>query len=85
MEEWIARRIDSPHRRSSRAAARRRAATIYLVMEYIEGQTLAQWMIDHPKPDLETVRGIVEQIAKGLQRLPPPGDAAPGHAAPRTS
>jgi serine/threonine protein kinase len=24
-------------------------------------------MIDNPKPDLETVRGIVEQIAKGLQ------------------
>jgi serine/threonine protein kinase len=24
-------------------------------------------MIDHPKPDLETVRGIVEQIAKGLR------------------
>jgi len=23
-------------------------------------------MIDHPRPDLETVRGIVEQIAKGL-------------------
>ena len=23
-------------------------------------------MIDNPKPDLETVRGIVEQIAKGL-------------------
>jgi len=28
---------------------------------------LAQWMIDNPKPDLETVRGIVEQIAKGLR------------------
>src|ERR1043165_4890188 len=24
-------------------------------------------MIDHPRPDLETVRGIVEQIAKGLR------------------
>ena len=24
-------------------------------------------MIDNPKPDLETVRGIVEQIAKGLR------------------
>ena len=24
-------------------------------------------MIDNPKPDLETVRGIVEQIARGLQ------------------
>jgi serine/threonine protein kinase len=36
-------------------------------MEYIEGQTLTQWMRDNPKPDLETVRGIVEQIAKGLR------------------
>ena len=35
-------------------------------MEFIDGQTLTQWMIDNPKPDLETVRGIVEQIAKGL-------------------
>ena len=35
--------------------------------EFIEGQTLKQWMIDNPKPDLETVRGIVEQIAKGLR------------------
>jgi serine/threonine protein kinase len=37
------------------------------VTEYIDGQTLKQWMIDNPKPDLETVRGIVEQIAKGLR------------------
>ena len=40
---------------------------IYVVTEYVEGQTLAQWMIDHPKPDLPTVRGILDQIAKGLQ------------------
>jgi serine/threonine protein kinase len=26
-------------------------------------------MIDHPRPDLETVRGIVEQIARGLQAM----------------
>jgi serine/threonine protein kinase len=39
------------------------------VAEYIAGQTLAQWMIDHPRPDIETVRGIVEQIAKGLQAM----------------
>ncbi len=36
-------------------------------MEFIDGQTLTQWMIDNPKPDLETIRGIVEQIARGLQ------------------
>jgi serine/threonine protein kinase len=40
---------------------------LYVVTEFIEGQTLAQWMIDNPKPDLVAVRGIVEQIAKGLQ------------------
>ncbi len=40
---------------------------LYVASEYVEGRTLAQWMIDNPRPDVETVRGIVEQIAKGLQ------------------
>ena len=40
---------------------------LYVVTEFIDGQTLTQWMIDNPKPDLETVRGIVEQIARGLR------------------
>ena len=39
----------------------------YLVTEYIEGQTLAQWMLDHPRADVETVRQLVEQVATGLQ------------------
>ncbi len=66
MEEWIARRIDSPHVLKPCPASRPRRY-LYIVTEFVEGQTLAQWMIDHPKPDLETVRGIVEQIAKGLR------------------
>jgi serine/threonine protein kinase len=40
---------------------------LYVAMEFVDGQTLRQWMIDHPRPDLETVRNIVEQIAKGLR------------------
>jgi siroheme synthase len=36
-------------------------------MEYVQGQTLAQWMIDHPRPELSVVRDIVDQIARGLQ------------------
>jgi serine/threonine protein kinase len=40
-----------------------------VVTEYIEGQTLSQWMLDNPKPKLEVVRNIVEQIAKGLRAL----------------
>jgi len=65
MEEWIARRINSAHVLKPCKQTRKRNF-IYIVTEYIEGQTLTQWLIDNPKPDLETVRGIVEQIAKGL-------------------
>jgi serine/threonine protein phosphatase PrpC len=66
MEEWVARRIDSPHVLKPCLPSRKRNF-LYVVTEYIDGQTLTQWMIDNPKPALETVRGIVEQIAKGLR------------------
>ncbi len=68
IEEWIARRIDSPH--VVKAAANDRPRThLYVALEYVEGQTLAQWMIDHPQPDLASVRRIIEQVAQGLQAL----------------
>jgi serine/threonine protein phosphatase PrpC len=66
MEEWIARRIDSAHVLKPCPPTRKRQH-LFVVMEFIEGQTLAQWMIDHPRPALDAVRGIVEQIARGLQ------------------
>jgi serine/threonine protein phosphatase PrpC len=66
MEEWIARRLNSPHVLKSQPHSRKRSH-LYVVTEYVEGQTLAQWMIDHPNPDLATVRDIAEQIAKGLR------------------
>ena len=66
MEEWIARRINSPHVLKPCPPSRRRNY-LYVVTEFIEGQTLAQWMIDNPKPELEVVRDIVEQIARGLR------------------
>ena len=67
MEEWVARRDQTaPHVLKPRAPANAQNF-LYVVTEYVDGQTLAQWMIDNPNPDLETVRGIVEQIAKGLR------------------
>lgn len=66
MEEWIARRLDSAHILRNYPQTRQRNY-LYLVTEFVDGQTLTQWMIDNPKPDLETVRGIVEQIATGLR------------------
>ena len=66
MEEWIARRIDSAHVLKARPPSRKRNF-LYSVGEFVEGATLRQWMIDHPRPDLETVRDLVEQIARGLR------------------
>ncbi len=66
MEEWIARRLNNPHVLKPCVRTRERRF-LYVAMEYIEGQTLAQWMTDNPRPDLEKVRSIVEQIARGLQ------------------
>jgi serine/threonine protein kinase/sulfur transfer complex TusBCD TusB component (DsrH family) len=66
MEEWVARRVNSAHVLKPRIQSRRQNY-LYVVTEFVDGQTLTQWMSDNPKPDLETVRGIVEQIAKGLQ------------------
>ena len=66
MEEWIARRLNSPHVLKPYPRTRE-CRFLYVAMEYVEGQTLAQWMTDNPRPDLETVRGIVEQVARGLQ------------------
>ncbi len=66
MEEWVARRVNSAHVLKPCLQSRKRNY-LYVVTEYIDGQTLTQWMIDNPKPDIETIRRIVEQIARGLQ------------------
>ncbi len=61
MEEWVARRINSAHVLKPCLPTQERHY-LYVATEFIDGQTLSQWMIDHPKPALETMRGIVEQI-----------------------
>lgn len=65
LEEWVARRLDSPHVLKPCAADRPRRH-LYVAMEYLEAQTLAQWMVDHPRPGLDDVRALVAQIARGL-------------------
>jgi len=66
MEEWIGRRIDSPHviRTIDQTRPRR---FLYYVMEYIEGKTLEQWMADQTEPDLTVIRNIVSQAVSGLR------------------
>ncbi len=65
-EEWIARRIDNVNVLKAPTQERPRRY-LYTVLAYIEGQTLTQWMRDHPQAELASVRPIIEQIAKGLR------------------
>ena len=67
-EEWIARRVDSPHVIRAAAVSAQRSAC-YVAMDWVEGSTLRQWMIDHENPSLDEVRSIAEQVARGLQAL----------------
>jgi len=68
MEDWIANRINNVHVLKAVKSEQARNY-LYTVTEYIEGKHLAQWLNDNPMPDLDVVRDIVKQIAKGLQAL----------------
>jgi serine/threonine protein phosphatase PrpC len=65
-EEWIGQLVTSPQVLKVIRPERVRRS-LYYVTEFFEGQTLRQWMLDHPRPSIEMVRVIVEQIAKGLR------------------
>jgi len=67
-EEWAGRRINSTHTLSVLEPHGRRQC-LYYITEYVEGQTLRQWMNDHQQPALKEVRTIIEQIARGLRAM----------------
>lgn len=66
LEEWIGRRINSPH--VVRTVEQKRPRRfLYYVLEYVNGKTLEQWLDDVGTMDLKTVRELVPQIAAGLR------------------
>ena len=67
-EEWVAKRLQSPHLIKVCGMDRKRTF-LYTVVEYVQGQSLAQWISDNPKPTLTQVRGTVDQIARGLRAM----------------
>ena len=66
VEEWVARRINNPHVLHLCPQTRKKNY-LYIASEYIQGQSLTQWLSDNPTPDLVSVRGIIGQVGKGLQ------------------
>jgi serine/threonine protein phosphatase PrpC/predicted Ser/Thr protein kinase len=69
LEEWVAKRLDSPHLIMVCDRTARPRTFLYSVVEYIEGRTLRQWMRDNPAPSVDQVRATMDQIARGLRAM----------------
>lgn len=65
-EEWAGKRIHHNNVLKVLSTDRKKSC-IYYATEYLVGQTLREWMNDHPRPYIREIRTIVEQIAKGLR------------------
>jgi len=68
MEEWAGKRIK--HKNVLETFEQNKPRNfMYFLMEYIEGQTLGEWIKNHRKPDIEQVTGIINQIIQGLRSI----------------
>lgn len=65
-EAWVGSQIDHPAIMKV-YPTKTDTQFLYHICEYIEGQTLRQWMIDHPTPSLEQVRQIITQVVEALR------------------
>ncbi len=68
LEPWVAGRINSQYVVNIHEAERRQQF-LYYVCDYVEGQTLAKWMRDNPKPAIEGVMAIINQVVKGVRAM----------------
>jgi protein phosphatase len=67
-EQWVGLRIDHPSIMKMYPSSHD-SSFLYILTEYIEGQTLRQWMYDHPKVSLQQMRDIITGILKGMRVL----------------
>jgi len=65
-EEWVGKRINNKHILKIEPQNRKRQF-LYYVTEFVNGQTLRQWITEHPQPDIREIREIAKQIAAGLR------------------
>ncbi len=65
-EEWAGRRLEHKHVLKVLVSDRVKSC-IYYTTEFIDGQTLREWMDSHPKPYIREIRLIVKQIVSGIR------------------
>jgi len=68
MEEWAGKRLKHKNVLETYEQIKPRNF-MYFLMEYIEGQTLADWIKSHQKPDIKKVTNIIEQLIQGLRAI----------------
>ncbi|AKM08899.1 hypothetical protein AB433_01170 [Croceicoccus naphthovorans] len=66
LEEWVMRRMAHQNVLAPPPGPQRARQHLFAVSSFVEGQSLDEWIADHPAPELNTVRDIVRQIASGL-------------------
>ncbi|MFA3792667.1 protein kinase [Aliiglaciecola sp. SL4] len=65
-EEWIGQKLN--HMNIMKIIPRpENAKFMYHVCEFIDGQTLRQWMLDNPTPTIVEVRSIIKQLIAALR------------------
>lgn len=67
-EEWIGTQVNEPHIVKYHPAAKDKQF-LYMVTEYIDGQSLREWIDNHPNPDLSEVKEIILQIIIAIRSL----------------
>ncbi|WP_028112590.1 bifunctional protein-serine/threonine kinase/phosphatase [Ferrimonas kyonanensis] len=66
-EAWVGQCLSHPNLMTTRLNHNSRF--LYLICEYIDGQTLSQWHQDHPTPEIQQLRPVVDGIVAGLRAL----------------
>jgi protein phosphatase len=65
-EQWVGRRIDHPGVMKIEPPPAH-SHFLYHLCEFIDGQTLRQWIYDHPQPPLDSVRALLQEISGALR------------------
>lgn len=67
LEEWIGLRTQNPH--LVKAIAHPAKSCLYLLVEYIDGVSLATWSTRNPAPGVKEVIRMIKQIIEGVRAL----------------
>ncbi|MFK5986799.1 MAG: bifunctional protein-serine/threonine kinase/phosphatase [Pseudomonadota bacterium] len=68
IEEWAGKRLNHDNLLITYEQSRLKNYQ-YILLEYIDGINLAQWIDQNPHPEINTVIEIIEQITKGIRAI----------------